>query len=149
MIAEVFRDRLDHPVAIGQQRQIVVEVPHADARRIGGIVKRRRLALLERIQRLHRDRAARARLCGNIQQNHRQAGIRQVRRNPRAHGPGAQDRRFADHRGWRAVCRSCSGFNRLDGCFNSSFELLLFRNDAQLATFASCATSPCVKVRAN
>jgi hypothetical protein len=41
---EVLGDRLDHPVAIGQQRQVVIEVAHADARRVSGVVERRRLA---------------------------------------------------------------------------------------------------------
>ena len=48
---EVLGDGFDHPIAIRQQRQIVVEVTHADACRVRGVVKRRRLILLECLQR--------------------------------------------------------------------------------------------------
>ena len=125
------------------------KLPTADARGIGGIVKRRRLAFFQGIERLRRDGAARgAFLGGNIQKNHGQPGIGQVRRDARSHGAGAQHGRFADHGGGRAIGRRHSGRSRTDSCFNAH------ANHSSLETMRTLllrflATRPCVKVRAN
>jgi len=76
------------------------------------------------------------------------AAEEELRRNPRAHGPCPQYRRFADYRGWCAVCRTYSSRIRLSRCFNahSNYSSLETMRNLLLRFLA---TNPCVNVRAN
>ena len=87
---QVFRHRLNDPIALGELRQIIVEVAGANARGSRRRVERGRLALLQRVERLVRNGVAGAVAAGQIQQQHAHAGICQMRGNPRAHGARAQ-----------------------------------------------------------
>ena len=57
---QILRHRFDHPVAVRQQRQIVVEIADGDPRGQRRIVKGRGLGFFESVQRLRGDGAARA-----------------------------------------------------------------------------------------
>ena len=92
-------DRLDHQVALGQQRQIVLVVGGADARGLGGETERRRLELLQVLDRLQRDGALRAGLAGGrgqVEQHDRHAHIDQMGGDLRAHHAGAEHGDLAD-----------------------------------------------------
>ncbi len=96
---EIFRYRLDDPVAFGELRQIVIEVAGANARGGGWRVKSGRLALLQRVERLVRNGVAGAIARGQIQQQDADAGIGQMSGDARSHGARAQHRCLAQQRG--------------------------------------------------
>ena len=93
---QVLRHRLDDPVALRKRGEVVLEVAGANARCGSGRVERRRLALLQRIQRLCPQRhCARHPSRRQVQQQHADTGIRQMRRDARSHRARAQHRGFA------------------------------------------------------
>ena len=101
---EILRDRLNHPVALLQLRQIVFEVARRDQRRQRRLIKRRRLCLRQRAKRRLAPADSRAPSpAGTISSsNDGNARIGQVRGDARAHGSRAQ------HRGTTNQQRLCS-----------------------------------------
>ena len=101
---EVLRDGLDDPVAVGDERQVVVEVARGDEARGVGDIERRRLGFFQRIDRGQGELVALGLRRGiggragrdDVQQHDRHAGVGDVRRDARAHGPGAEHRYFAN-----------------------------------------------------
>ena len=94
---EPFDDRLDDPVAIGNQAHIVVDVAGGDQMGAQFVHQRRRVGLEQLFHRPFGDGASVvAVLGGDIEQHHRHAGIGDLRRDPGAHDAGAENGGFFD-----------------------------------------------------
>jgi hypothetical protein len=83
-------DGLDHQVAVGQQRQMLVVVGRCYQRGQLGHAQRRRLELLQAVDGLERDAALRAFLGRQVEQHHRHLRVDQVGGDLRAHHAGAE-----------------------------------------------------------
>ena len=114
---QILRHRLDDPVALGDPLQVIVEVARRDQPRRIHRVERRRLGLLQTVQRGQRKLVPcrRTGICGrsrrhHVQQHYGHSGVGDMRGDARAHCPRAQHRDFAYLFHWRR--RSC----RRAGC---------------------------------
>ena len=91
---QILDDRLDHPVALADPLQVVVEIADGDQLGQRGLEERRGPGLDRCLQPLRRNsipgRTVRIR-DHPIQQKRRDAGIGQMRGNARAHGSSAQN----------------------------------------------------------
>jgi hypothetical protein len=83
-------DRFDHQVALGQQRKMLFVVRGLDQPSVLGHAERRRLELLEAIDRLGDDAVLGPFLGRQVEQHHRHPHVDQVRRDLRAHHAGAE-----------------------------------------------------------
>ena len=115
---QVFRHRLNYPVAPGKLGQIVFEVAGANARGGGRRVKGSGLALLKGVERFVGDSVPRAIGRGQIQKQHAHAGIRQMRGNARPHGACAQHCSLAQQ-------QRCPGLRGGGFSLSNSFHALL------------------------
>ena len=96
---QVFRHRLDHPIAVGQQFEVVVEIAGCDVNRKRRIEERGRLAALQVLERLRGDAGGGAVLRCDVQHHHGQSRVGEMRSDARAHRSRAQHRRLADRDG--------------------------------------------------
>ena len=95
-------DRLDDEVAVGEQREVCVVVGGVD---VGDAIlgrQRRRLELLQAVDRLVDDAVRVAFLGGKVEQDDGHVGVGEVRGDLRAHDAGAEDGHLADEEtgGW-------------------------------------------------
>jgi hypothetical protein len=112
----------DHPVAAREQRCVVFEIPDGNSGGHRRIEECRRFALLQIFECLGGDAASRSALRREVQQDDLQTGIRQVRRDARAHGAGAEYGGLSDESGRHAAGRCGSGRRRLGGKFSGHWE---------------------------
>ena len=117
---EILGDGFDHPVAVGQFGQIVVECPGSDERSNGWLVKGCRLCLCQRFESDSCQRTFAASGLGRqIQQNRWDARIGQVSGDARAHGASPQHGRAPNQQ--RLSGRTLSGvFDLGDGAHRGS-----------------------------
>jgi hypothetical protein len=92
---DAFGDRLDHEVAVGEQRKVAAVVCRRDRRRQVLRAQWRGLELREAGNAFADDAVRVAVLCRQVEQNDRHIRIDQVRGDLRAHDAGAENRHLA------------------------------------------------------
>jgi len=108
---EVFGDRLDDPVTVREQLEVVFEISGRDEACLLRIEKGRGPGLPQGLQRIGDDTVPRRSIvCGralrhDIEEYYGYSGIREMGRNARTHGPRTKHRRLANQNASRRFGR--------------------------------------------